>query len=58
MASNGAHNKLGASHKVPTLPPGRVGRSGPMATGKTQAQSGESKRGNPKQAAAILVSRG
>ena len=58
MASNGSHNRLGASHKVPTLPPGRLGRSGPMQTGKTQNQSGESKRGNPKNAAAVMKSKG
>jgi hypothetical protein len=49
---------MGAAHKVPTLPPGRIGRSGPMATGKTQAQSGEGKSGNPKNAASVNRVRG
>ena len=49
---------MGSAHKVPTTPPGRLGRSGPMATGKTQAQSGEGRRGNPKNAGSVLKSRG
>jgi hypothetical protein len=35
-----------ASTKVPGPPPGN--RNGPMATGKTQTQSGQGKPGNPK----------
>jgi hypothetical protein len=51
MARSRLHVRGESQTKVPGAP--RGASNGPMATGKTQTQSGQGKNGNPKRASSV-----